>query len=637
VSARFWWRRSQFWWQLLAVAAGAAAVGLALAVWVPSARAGIAGAAVTAVVTGAVFGVQAQWRHRIEVMNSLPAALEISSAAGGFPLVRDVSDAIAVGVHPAAAIVVPGGVDRVPPYVERDFAAELRSSLERNGFTLLVGESAAGKTRAAFEAMRLMLGGFRFVMPASREAFAELLPSLDTAGNYVVWLDDIERFLGTGGLTLSVLHRLLLPPARTVMLATMRSHEYDRYRDRAEGDAAGAERDIWREGRAVLRQAYVIHVNRRWTAQETIRAQVHASDFRLAQALASADRFGIAESLAAGPELAEVWRDAWAPGRHSRGAALVAAAVGARQAGYHRPIPQAVLERMHAGYLAERGGPDLRPESLQEAMQWARAPTFPGAANSLLIGSAEDGYLAFDYLIDLPGASNMPDASWSALAEHATGHDAYLFAMSALQEGRYDRFVQGSLRAAKTGSPHAEGQLRDFGMPIGPASESVRKAQQRLARLRDELGADHADALDAEQCVVALTMQSGRQAEALALAQDLADRAEAILGSEHRVVLALKWNIGCCMYQLGDTEGGLHRLDSAVAEASRALGPSDLSTVLRSIGAIRMLADAGHTTMARERLTALEASYPDLPSWHVYRLQFREAEEHLVARQQHTG
>src|SRR6266566_4363293 len=116
------------------------------------------------------------------MITGLPAALEISSPAGGFPLVRDVSDAIAVGVHPAAALEIPGGVDRVPPYVPRDFDPRLRSMLGRNGFTLLVGESAAGKTRAAFEAMRLMPEGLRFVMPSSREALASLLPSLDTAG-----------------------------------------------------------------------------------------------------------------------------------------------------------------------------------------------------------------------------------------------------------------------------------------------------------------------------------------------------------------------------------------------------------------------------------------------------------------------
>lgn len=233
---------------------------------------------------------------------------------------------------------------------------------------------------------------------------------------YVVWLDDLERFLGDGGLTTSVLRRLLLPPDRTVVVATMRSHEYDRFRDRNEAEFIGADRAVWREGRAVLRQAQVVHLERRWTTQEQSRVLVHTSDHRFAQALEVADRFGIAETLAAGPELAEAWRHGWTPGHHPRGAALVAAAVGARNAGYHRALPLEVLNRMHSAYLAERGGTELHPEPIEEAVRWATTPTFPNGANSLLIGSTEQGYLAFDYLIDLPAVSRMPDSSWSILA-----------------------------------------------------------------------------------------------------------------------------------------------------------------------------------------------------------------------------
>jgi hypothetical protein len=50
-----------------------------------------------------------------------------------------------------------------------------------------------------------------------------------------------------------------------------------------------------------------------------------------------------------------------------------------------------------------------------------------------------------------------------------------------------------------------------------------------------------------------------------------------------------------------------------------------------------MLIDPGRTKTALERLLALEASYSDLPGWHVYRLPFQEAEEHLSARQQTGG
>ena len=252
-------------------------------------------------------------------------------------------------------------IDRIPPYVARDIEPDLHAALQREGFVLLVGESAAGKTRAAFEATRLLLGSFRFVAPSSRDALPPVLEILEETDNYVVWLDDLERFLGVGGLTAAVLHRLLAPQVHTIVVATMRSHEYDRYRDRAETEFIGADRDVWRESRAVLRQAQILHLERRWTAKELSRAQAHASDHRLARALAVADRFGVAETLAAGPELAETWRNGWTPGHHPRGAALVAAAVGARRFGHHGPLSMPVLECMHSAYLAEREGPELGP------------------------------------------------------------------------------------------------------------------------------------------------------------------------------------------------------------------------------------------------------------------------------------
>lgn len=177
--------------------------------------------------------------------------------------------------------------------------------------------------------------------------------------------------------------------------------------------------------------------------------RANASDRRLAQALAVADRFGIAETLAAGPELAEAWRLGWAPGQHPRGAALVAAAVGARRAGYHQALPLPVLKRMHSAYLAEHGGPELRPESMTEALRWATTPTFANGANSLLIGSVKDGYLAFDYLIDLPVSGRIPDSSWSALAEAVDAADACLLAEHAMQIGRHDRAILAWRRAAK--------------------------------------------------------------------------------------------------------------------------------------------------------------------------------------------
>jgi tetratricopeptide (TPR) repeat protein len=231
----------------------------------------------------------------------------------------------------------------------------------------------------------------------------------------------------------------------------------------------------------------------------------------------------------------------------------------------------------------------------------------------------------------------MPDVSWSALVEYATGHDAFMLAEFATLEGRYDRAIQGYLRAAEAGDPSAEAVLGELGIPVHPAPESLERAQQYLSRLQRELGSDHPESLVAEQCVVQLTMHCGLHAEALALAQNLLARVEHILGSEHRTVLALKYDIGWCTYALGDVEDGLYKLDSAVEESSRALGPRNTTTVLRRISTVNMLTEAGRVDAARERLTALEADYSDFPSWHIVMIEFRKAENRLTERQQSIG
>ena len=619
--------RKRYRWQLRVsvLVAGGTAIGLLAAAWVPVAWAGVLGGSITAMISAIILGTQTEWRRRSEIIRHLPVRLEVSTKRGKFPLVRELSNPIAVGVHPAAAIEDAGMIDRIPPYVARDIEPDLHAALQREGFVLLVGESAAGKTRAAFEATRLLLGSFRFVAPSSRDALPPVLEILEETDNYVVWLDDLERFLGVGGLTAAVLHRLLAPQVHTIVVATMRSHEYDRYRDRAETEFIGADRDVWRESRAVLRQAQILHLERRWTAKELSRAQAHASDHRLARALAVADRFGVAETLAAGPELAETWRNGWTPGHHPRGAALVAAAVGARRFGHHGPLSMPVLECMHSAYLAEREGPELRPEPMAEAIQWATTPTFANGANSLLIGSEENGYLAFDYLIDLPLSGTMPDSSWSFLVDAADAPDAYSLGGYATRAGQYDHALVAYRRAAEAGYQPAVAALVNMGAPFRIPPESLERAREHLRLTRRELGPDHESSILAEQSVIILARHAGHYADALALAEQQLTRIEGLVGSQDRNVLAAKFSVGSCMLKLGSIDEGLIKLDKAVEETARALGPQDVATLDRQIVIVRLLAEAGRTDVARKRLAALQVRCSDFPAKHFITIRLNEA------------
>ena len=77
----------------------------------------------------------------------------------------------------------------------------------------------SGKTRLAAEVIKRKFPDALLVIPESGKALRELFDGgLDPAG-LVVWLDDLERFLGADGLTVGLLNRLTT--GRAVVVATI--------------------------------------------------------------------------------------------------------------------------------------------------------------------------------------------------------------------------------------------------------------------------------------------------------------------------------------------------------------------------------------------------------------------------------
>ncbi|MFJ6507322.1 MULTISPECIES: tetratricopeptide repeat protein [unclassified Streptomyces] len=622
-------RPNRPWLRLAALAAVSAVLGLLAALYGSEAWAGVLGAVVATFIGAATVSLQTEWHRRTETARRRPRSLAIHSPGGLFPLVRDLHDPVAVGVHPAESVEQNGSVDRVPTYVSRDIEPHLHAALRRGGFVLLVGESTAGKTRAAFEAIRLLHPDYHFAAPSTREAVEVLLDDWEAVDRCVVWLDDLERFLGPGGLTISTLNRLLIRGRRVLVLATMRSHEYDRYRDRAETESAGSAQEVWRQGRAVLRQAQVVHVERRWTSTERERVRAVITDPRLTRALAGDERFGVAELLAAGPELVEAWQHAWTPGHHPRGAAVVAAAVDARRAGYHRPLPSEILQQLHEVYLSRRGGVELRPESFAEALSWALTPTVPAGANSLLLGDAERGCIAFDYLIDLTSRETIPDPVWVAITELAPPHEAYAIACNAVKTGQFAPAVPALRRAAQAGIGEAEGILWDLDVPMRSATEGLVTAQAKMEALRRELGPDHEETLIAESMVAFFTMRCGQHSEARHLYEQLTSRAASTLGINHRSVLGMEFGLATSVFAMGSEDEGLSLLEAALQKSISTLGPGDLAVLDRRRTLVELLTEAGRDDDALQRLPALERDCAHLPATHPINVGIRRVATRL--------
>ncbi|MEV7907705.1 tetratricopeptide repeat protein [Streptomyces anulatus] len=287
-------------------------------------------------------------------------------------------------------------------------------------------------------------------------------------GRAVLWLSDLEHYLGTGGLTREHIARITAGKGHRVILATLRSVEQARLTSHpAEPDEVA--RSTGRGIREALEQAHTIRLARRFTASELERAQACTWDDRIASAVQQADEFGIAEYLASGPELQRDYDNAWDVGGGTlRGAALVSAAIDCRRAGYTTPAPRQLIEELHTAYIDAQVGQRLRPESLEEAWAWA---TRPRRATTALLSPAPDatgdGVAVFDYLVDRKQLAEGPLAQigepviHAALAHVHHPDDAEQIAFTAHRQGRYHLAEQGyrtalTLRRRKLGEEHPD-------------------------------------------------------------------------------------------------------------------------------------------------------------------------------------
>ncbi|QYN41198.1 hypothetical protein K1T35_48545 (plasmid) [Pseudonocardia sp. DSM 110487] len=370
---------------------------------------------------------------------------------GRLPAVDEFRHWTRLGVHPPITRLSSGQnlservrAGELPTYVEREKDAELRPALAAAAagegppvrLVLVTGASLAGKTRAAVEAMQAELPTWRLLIPRSARGLAEMLDAQFNLRHTVLWLDEVQEMLEQD-IGSEQLNRLLdLPVGPTVLLATLRADTQDAFRDTA--------------GDRLLRRANTrITLHRRPLPAELERALARAhesDDLWLAEALDKiGDRYGIAEWLAAGPQLADQLEYARAsddPVKQTA-AALVDAAIDCYRAGYTQPIPEPLLVAAHQLHLPEHLRHAPRPLTA-EAMAWAR--TSIAGASPLLEHHRNWGDRAFDYLLATasdtalatPQRAAIPKALWQHLIAHVTPSTARQIARAAYRAGQRD-------------------------------------------------------------------------------------------------------------------------------------------------------------------------------------------------------
>jgi hypothetical protein len=598
-------------WLGYVTAIGCGAITAAIAkMWLPAALSASIGAAGVIIFGRIANQYLPEISRSANLRSSWPEQLA-NVSRGRLPSVSELSDPTALGVHPSGFPHKNGYTVDQPKYIERDIDRRLHGLLHgRQRFILILGESTAGKTRTAYEAIRECLSGHIFIEPISRDSISAALQAAQMHGQTVVWLDDLENYLGPNGLTITAVQRMIRDTG-AVLIATMRTEEHAHYSAREGSRLTGADRDVWRAERSVVQMAAPVRLERRWSPEERQRARRYVRDSRIDRALRGSDRFGLAEILAAGPELLDSWRNAWVPGANPRGAAIVAMAVDCRRFGLRRTVPQQWLKDLHEIYLNEMGGENLRPEPFREALAWACQPIH--ATSSLLLGGATRGYVPFDYLIDTSRSEIIPEhiwirilpELWSRILPRTTPLEAYDLGLVAHRDFRFDHAEEALRKAVLGGISGADFALAITLGDAGKHREAVQELEAVLDRRNNSENQDVHELLTIRHQIAYFIGEVGEQREAARLFAVLSDDASAALGPDHLDTLLARHQHAHFTGEAGDYDAALELLRTLAADRTRVLGaehPHTLAT-RRSIAWFTGL--NGDLTSARGQLDDL--------------------------------
>ncbi|WP_157847761.1 tetratricopeptide repeat protein [Streptomyces violens] len=573
-----------------------------------------------------VGGRMQAWIERSSMQREQVAkALAVAGTDGLLPRVAEVSDAIRLGVHPARTDQggEPSLAGGLPAYIPRSIDDELRTAVAREAFVLLVGESTAGKSRSAFEAMRAAIPSHHLAVPVDRTAVIPLAEYVSRrAEPAVLWLDDLECFLGSDALSPQLLSELTSRPG-VVVVATIRSSQHQRFTARTEPSGDEQERTAWRANRHVLKLAHTCYLDRIWSPQELEVASSFADDPRIARALHRTHVFGLAEALAAGPELLRDWHAAWEAGAHPRAAALVTAAVDCRRIGLDAPASRELLEELHHHYLAARGGHALRPESLEEAWRWALQPVH--GASSLIVPSGTSGnpcFMAFDYLVDQPHQASIPAETWDTVIRHADTTRMPSIAGKALwhQRRAFHQALDAGLVEGVFFRASALADRHHYAEAIAVLSQELESLENE-----DNAGDDRLSHRTSLRHQIAFyTMLMGNPAEAEAAFRALLAEHEAVLLPGDETLHVVRHNLASCARRRGDLAGALAQFRALLADREEYLGPTAMNTLDTRRIIARLVADMGDPAEAlRQAREVLAAEEEHLGADHINTLETR--------------
>jgi tetratricopeptide (TPR) repeat protein len=291
------------------------------------------------------------------------------------------------------------------PYIHRDIEGDIRAFLRSRRPVLLIGSSLVGKTKTAAQVIAEEFSSWPVAIPDSKSALAEIEAQDVRLQDSVIWLDDIDRLIGPGGVTDGALRRLA--DARNVIIGTIRARAYDQLQP--SDQLRPPEWDV-------LSVFGHVFISRDLTQQEQDRLACAIDDPDVQDRI---HVVGLGEYVGAARQVAEALK-LGAAGADPLGYALILGAADWRRCGITRPVPDSMLAPLAKSHLDQRSRARLADQDdFKAGLAWATRDINPNVA--LLQRTATNSYSIYDYAVDLISAQGkpIPESSWTMIIANA--------------------------------------------------------------------------------------------------------------------------------------------------------------------------------------------------------------------------